>query len=149
MVVYKRKKKSRQRGSHTHGWGAKKKHRGAGHRGGRGMAGSGKRADTIKPSLWKEDYFGKHGFVKKGVKREIKPINISYVEENIERLVKENVAVKDGAAYKIDISKLGRNKILGDGEATRKYIIKAEYASKGAIAKIKKAGGEVSLGKEG
>ena len=39
-----RKKNTRQRGSHTHGWGAKKKHRGAGNRGGRGNAGSGPRA---------------------------------------------------------------------------------------------------------
>ena len=45
MTHNKRKKNSRQRGEWTHGWGAKKKHRGAGHRGGRGNAGSGKRGE--------------------------------------------------------------------------------------------------------
>ena len=57
MTVNKRKKNSRQRGSHTHGWGAMKKHRGAGNRGGRGAAGSGKRADSKKPSIWTGPYF--------------------------------------------------------------------------------------------
>ena len=54
MTVNRRKKVVKQRGSHTHGWGSKKKHRGAGNRGGRGMAGSGKRADQRKPSILKE-----------------------------------------------------------------------------------------------
>ncbi|MBT7062960.1 50S ribosomal protein L15, partial [Candidatus Woesearchaeota archaeon] len=36
MVIRKQKKSVKQRGSRTHGWGAGKKHRGAGHRGGRG-----------------------------------------------------------------------------------------------------------------
>ena len=62
MVVRKRKKNSRQHGSTTHGWGAMKKHRGAGNRGGRGLAGTGKRADQMKPLHWKERYFGKLGF---------------------------------------------------------------------------------------
>ena len=46
MTVNRRRKRVRQRGSKTHGWGAKKKHRGKGNRGGKGMAGSGKRADS-------------------------------------------------------------------------------------------------------
>ena len=54
MVVNKRKKFSRQRGGHTHGWGSKKKHRGSGNRGGKGMGGTGKRADQVKTLIWKE-----------------------------------------------------------------------------------------------
>ena len=53
------------RGTSSHGWGSKKKHRGAGHRGGKGMAGSGKRADQKKPTilnLYGNDYYGKKGF---------------------------------------------------------------------------------------
>lgn len=147
MVVNKRKKKSRQRGSWTHGWGSKKKHRGAGNRGGRGMAGTGKRADTRKPSIWKEKYFGKKGFVKKGVVKDIKPLNIVYIEKNLNILVTNNIISKEGSSYVIDISKLDCNKLLGSGKVTRKYKIKAEYASKGIIEKIKKAGGEVIVGK--
>src|SRR3989338_2045713 len=51
MPANKQKKVVRYRGSHTHGGGAKKKRRGAGNRGGRGMAGSGKRAGQIKPTI--------------------------------------------------------------------------------------------------
>ena len=68
MVVNKRKKSTRQRAGTTHGYGSMKKHRGAGHRGGRGASGTGKRADSKKPSIWKQtDYFGKHGFKKKNI----------------------------------------------------------------------------------
>ncbi len=148
MVVNKRKKNSRQRGSHTHGWGSKKKHRGAGSRGGRGMAGSGKRADTIKPSLWKERYFGKYGFVKKGDIKTIRPINIIYLEEHFDRLLKNKTISKEGDSYSVDILKIGYNKLLGGGKITKKYKIKTEYASKNVIEKIKKAGGEVILAKK-
>ena len=68
----KRKKVNKYRGSQTHGGGAKKKRRGAGNRGGRGMAGSGKRADQKKPSILKEygnRYFGKRGFRSKNKKK--------------------------------------------------------------------------------
>jgi len=62
-MKFKRKKVTKQRGSKTHGWGAMKKHRGAGNRGGRGMAGTGKRGDAKKPSIQKnKKYFGKYGF---------------------------------------------------------------------------------------
>ena len=42
MVVYKRKKVTKYRGSVTHGGGSRKKRRGAGSIGGRGNAGTGK-----------------------------------------------------------------------------------------------------------
>jgi len=65
MTTHKRKKVVKYRGSHTHGGGAKKKRRGAGNRGGRGLAGSGKRAHHKKQLIFKlfgKDYFGKKGF---------------------------------------------------------------------------------------
>lgn len=138
MVVNKRKKFSRQRASHTHGWGSKKKHRGAGNRGGRGMAGSGKRGDAMKTLYWKDKkYFGKHGFKKKGVKKEINAINICDIEEKLDRFLKEGV---------VDLGKLGYNKLLGSGKVTKKLKIKVDSASAGVVEKVKKAGGEVILG---
>src|SRR3990167_1002872 len=77
MVVHKRKKLVRYRGSMTHGWGAKKKHRGSGNRGGFGMAGSGKRADQKKISILK--YYGHEYFGKKGFKRPQKVTRINKV----------------------------------------------------------------------
>ena len=149
MVVYKRKKNTRQRGSKTHGWGAKKKHRGAGNRGGRGRAGSGKRADTIKPSLWKKKYFGKFGFKKKNVREKIKAINISYVEEKLDFLLNKKLISKEGDFYIIDMGKLGFNKLLSQGKVLNKFKIKVPYASKKAIEKVKNSGGEINLLKKG
>ncbi len=141
MVTNKRKKFSRQRATHTHGWGSKKKHRGAGSRGGRGLAGTGKRGDAKKTLHWKNSkYFGKHGFKKKGMKIEINPINIDYIEENISKFKKE-----DGL---VDLNKLGYNKLLGKGKIKSKLNLKVDYASSKAVEKVKKAGGEVILTKK-
>lgn len=84
-MIIKRKKSERYRGSQTHGGGAKKKRRGAGNRGGRGMAGSGKRADQKKPTILKNygnSYFGKRGFSSKS-KKVIKPITIQTIETKL------------------------------------------------------------------
>ncbi len=137
MVVNKRKKFSRQRASHTHGWGSKKKHRGAGNRGGRGMAGSGKRGDAMKTLYWKDKkYFGKYGFKMKGVKKEVKAINIGDIEENLDRFLEGDI---------IDLGKLGYDKLLGKGKIINKFKIKAKSASGNSIERVKQAGGEVVL----
>lgn len=144
MVVNKRKKVSRQRGRHTHGWGSKKKHRGSGNRGGKGMAGTGKRADSIKTLIWKDvDYFGKHGFKFKGVKRKIDAISIDYIQGHLNKLVDQGLITQEGNIFVVDLSKLGYNKLLGNGTVKNKFKIITKYASSNAIEKVKKAGGEV------
>lgn len=146
MVVNKRKKNTRQRGSHTHGWGSKKKHRGAGNRGGRGMAGTGKRADSMKPSIWKNTkYFGKYGFIKKGPKEKITPINISYFEEHLDKLLLDKKIEQKDNFYVVNLNVLGFNKLLGAGSTTKKFKFITQYASKKAIEKVKKSGGDVVL----
>lgn len=145
MTVNKRKKVARYRGSMTHGGGSKKKRRGAGNRGGRGMAGSGKRSDSKKPSLWGGEYFGKKGFVSKGMKEDINPVNIGYLEGNISRWSSQKLIVKEGDFFSVDLEKLGFNKLLSAGRVTNKYKIKVTYASKKAIEKIKNNNGEVIL----
>jgi len=143
MVMRKHKKVKKQRGHKTHGWGAKKKHRGAGNRGGRGRAGSGKRGDAKKPSVWKEKYFGKYGFKKKGILKAVKPVNLDYFEKNADKLLADKLIAKEGDSYVIDVQKLGFNKVLGCGKLTRKYKISSPVFSKKAVEKIQKAGGEV------
>ena len=143
MTVNKRKKNERQRGHKTHGWGAKKKHRGQGNRGGRGMAGTGKRADSKKPSIWKEDYFGKHGFVSKTPKVKINAVNIGFIEQHLNKFLSINLIKKDDKFYSLELEKLGFNKLLGDGRVSMKFKIKTPYASKTAVEKIKEAGGEI------
>lgn len=140
MTINKRKKFSRQRGSHTHGWGSKKKHRGAGNRGGRGMAGSGKRGDSLKTLYWKDKrYFGKYGFKVKGIKKKVRAVNVDFIEENIDKFLEGDV---------IDLGKFGYNKLLGKGIVKSKLRIKVDSASNKVVEKIKQAGGEVILPKK-
>ena len=143
MTVNKRKKNTRQRGHKTHGWGAKKKHRGKGHQGGAGMAGTGKRADTKKPSYWKERYFGKLGFVSKTPKVKINPVNISFIEQHIDKFLSNNSIKKEDEFYSVELEKLGFNKLLGDGRVFMKFKIKTPYASKIVVEKVKEAGDKV------
>jgi large subunit ribosomal protein L15 len=143
MKTHKRKKSSRHHGMGmgTHGTGARKKQRHSGMRGGKGMAGSGKRADhkkTLVQKLYGHNYFGKQGITSKKTQRDIrKRINLRQIELNIEKYGK-----KKGRGYEVDLSKY---KILGDGEVKNKLVIKAKEASKSAIDKVKKAGGEIQL----
>lgn len=135
------------RGSKTHGWGSMKKHRGGGHKGGRGMAGTGRKADSKKPSIWSNpDYFGRHGFVKYNA-RIITAVNVVDIDEKIERYVAEKKAKLENGTYFIDLKDIGFNKLLGKGKATKKLKITCSYASKKAIESVKNAGGEVILPK--
>ena len=145
MTVNKRKKNTRQRGYKTHGWGAKKKHRGKGHKGGAGMAGTGKRADSKKPSIWKDKhYFGKFGFVSKTPKVKISAINIGFIEQHINKFLSTSMVKKEDGFYFVELEKLGFNKLLGDGKVSMKFKIKTPYASKTAIEKVKETGGEIT-----
>jgi len=150
MKVKKRKKSSRMHGRKmgTHGWGARKKHKKSGHRGGKGMSGSGKRADhkkTLVTKLYGGGYFGKQGITSKKTERDVrKRINIQTIELNLESYIKKGLAKKGINGFEINLSDY---KILGDGNVKNKFIIKAQEASKSAIEKIKKAGGNIVLGK--
>ncbi len=147
IKVHKRKKSSRQHGRKmgTHGTGARKNKRGSGMRGGKGMSGSGKRADhkkTLVTKLYGHGYFGKQGITSKGTKRDTrKRINLQQIELNLENYIKKGIA-KKGKGFEINLSSY---KILGKGDVKNKLIIKAKEASKSAIDKVKKAGGEIQL----
>ena len=143
MKTKKRTKESRMhgKGRGTHGGGARKKRKGSGHKGGKGMSGSGKRADhkkTLVQKLYGNKYFGKRGITSKGTKKDIrKRINLQTIELNLEKYGK-----KQGNIWEIELKGY---KILGNGEIKTPLKIKALEASKTAIEKIKKAGGEIIL----
>ena len=124
----KRKKVVKLRGSQTHGYGAKKKHRGAGSRGGRGFAGSKKQKKTwiIK---YRRDHIGKFGF-KSLKKRKLaaspKIINLRNLPPGKE----------------VDLKKLGYDKVLGSGELHGPVTVKAKSFSKKAREKIEQTHGQ-------
>jgi len=145
MSSNKKKKSIRFRGARSHGYGSHKKHRGSGHQGGVGMAGTGKKADQKKTMIWKDTkYFGKHGFISKNTIT-IKGLNLFYIENHLDVLVKNGVAKKEGDAYKIDLKDLKCNKLLGSGTVTRKYHIVSDFASASAVAKVEEAKGTVTV----
>ncbi len=146
MKLKKRRKSKLMRGTRLHGHAAKKR-KGSGNRGGKGMAGTGKRADQRKTYVIKYmyPYFGRKGRIreKKALKDKRKKINLGDIEKNLKSYIEEGVAknVKD----EIEVN-LPNYKILGDGEISKKFVIKAASFSKHAKEKIEKAGGKtVSL----
>jgi len=134
MISKKRKKVSRQRGSHTHSRGFKKKARGKGHRGGVGNSGSGKRADHKKNTSLKrhnrKKYFGKDKISRKKTSKPLETINLRDISEKFPGGGEVN---------------LKGYKVLAQGDLKEKIKITASAASKSAIDKIKKAGGEFIL----
>ena len=143
MTTNKRTKFAKYRGSKTHGCGSMKKRRGAGNRGGRGAAGTGKRGDAKKPSIWHLKYFGKFGFTSKNSNKNIKSINIKEIEIKIPVWLEKGLIKDNKGTFEIDLAILGYDKLLGTGNVTKKLKIKAKYYSLKAEEKIKKAGGDI------
>jgi len=169
MVIKTRKKRKskKQRGNTTYGHGARKKWKGKGHKGGVGMAGSGKRADqkiTLITKLYGNRYFGKKGITSRSTKKKrIKVVNLGYIQDNlnsfIERFGKGNLSKKansnllfrssspnpnksEGFGDELDLSEY---KILGDGELKTKLTIKARGFTNSAKEKIEKSGGKIII----
>ncbi len=90
------------------------------------------------------DYFGKHGFYHP--KKELAIINLSELEESLERLVSAGqVEVKEGV-YHVDLSRLGIDKLLGSGKVTKPIVVWGGKVSAKAAEKLKAAGGGVEGG---
>ena len=128
------KKVKKQRGSMTHGWGSKKKHRGAGSRGGRGNAGLKKHKKSLMLKLY-PDKFGKRGFkIPQKVKRikEKKAINLKAID----------VFAIQNEKKEIDVTEMGFHKVLSTGKLTQALTIKAPVFTEKAKEKITSAGGK-------
>ncbi|MFH1823412.1 MAG: uL15 family ribosomal protein [archaeon] len=125
----KRSKRSRIRGGRSSGHGHKSKPRGKGSTGGKGMAGTGKKAGQKR--LWLLRYFpnylGKHGFTSR--RKKLKEMNLEDIE-------KQKEALKEG------IYNLPKYKVLSRGNISKGVKVKAYSFSKKAKEKIEKAGGE-------
>jgi len=146
MVVRRRRKSKKLRGSRTYGWGIQGQHRGSGLKGGKGKAGrkSGKH-------LWSwvlryaPDYFGKHGFKPPAEARmPVRAIDVGRLDEELEKFREMGLVEWDGEKYRVDLRKLGYNKLLGSGRVTRKIIIIGDVMyTKKALEKIRAMGGDI------
>ncbi len=137
------RKTHRLRGSRTNGWGSHKKHRGKGNKGGWGNAGTGKRADSKKPSIWNNPkYFGKYGFKIQDTVID-KTINVSELDEKILYWVTQKKAQSKDGIFQVNLTELGYTKLLGTGKVTKKIQAHIAKAVPSAARKITEAGGSV------
>ncbi len=130
------------RGKRTHGRGHKSG-RGAGIRGGRGNAGLLKHK-FMYVILNMPNHFGRHGFKRpQSVVSSNVVINVNAIEEKLQDYLKNGAATQEGDIYKINLTELGYDKLLGTGRISVPVEISVASASPGAIAKIEAAGGKV------
>jgi len=142
MVVHKKKKVGKYRGSSNHGGGMRKKRRGAGSRGGKGRAGTGKRAGQKKAGM--PNQLGAQGFLPRRSRVNVKAINLNYfTKDKVEKLLTQGKAVKEGNVIAIDLGELGYGKLLGTGIVEMKLKLSVDRCSASAAEKVKAAGGEV------
>jgi len=142
MVVHKTRKHRKFRGHRAQGYGSHKKHRGGGSRGGRGKAGMHKHKWTYVVK-YEPNHFGKYGFKRpQGSFVRMEGVNVRQLDEQAERLLQEKLATKEGEQIRIDVAKLGYDKILGGGQLRNKLIIEAKSFSEEAKRKIEEAGGQ-------
>lgn len=146
MVVRRKKKVRKYRGSVLHGAGSRKKRRGAGSRGGRGRAGSGKRAGHKKQLF----SIGSRGFVPRRENpthvHQGKALGLGYfTAERLQRLLQEGKITKKDTTYYIDLQALGYHKLLGTGRVQEKLLITAGVWSPSAEEKVKAVGGEIVI----
>ncbi|MES2153894.1 MAG: uL15m family ribosomal protein [bacterium] len=133
-------KAKKMRGNHTHGRG-KKAGRGAGLQGGRGRAGANKHRYLMlqvlggKHAHMAAKPWGRIGFKYRSRDGNPKP----------ESLNVGDLALVFPGKSDIDLTLAGYGKLLGSGDVAGKFTVKVESASAGAIAKVKKAGGNVVL----
>ena len=147
------KKSRKKRGSRTHGWGAGKKHRGAGNRGGRGRAGMGKRGQQKKtlPLSQGKKPVGKIANNNQGMRvvlervKKSNVLNLVDLQNNMEKWTAEGKAEKTKTGFSIDLEKIGYTKLLSQGEVTFKLNIKINSASAKAKEKLEAAGGKIEL----
>ncbi|MFX1287216.1 MAG: uL15m family ribosomal protein [Promethearchaeota archaeon] len=145
----------KKRGTRTQGYGKVGQHRKAGQRAGKGKTTQWKKSKKSYYLKQKELGFpdpdwnlGKRGFKRpQDIKRiyHINTLNIKELDSKIEDLTLNNIAIKSGNTYSINLKDINIQKILGRGEITKKVNLTVEKASKRAIEKIESAGGKVTL----
>ena len=144
-------KKRRQRGSRTHGGGTHKNRRGAGHRGGRGNAGS-KKHEMHNYGSWE-----KHGFTRpEDAQDAVATVDVQKLDEDAPLLAADGLAEELSDGYRIDARDVVENgyeadrvKVLGGGQVRGRLEVVADDFSENAVALIEDAGGEAVVSERG
>jgi len=140
MVVNRRRRIAKLRGSRYCGFGPNR-HRGAGQRGGRGNAGTGKKCHAKKPSVW-QAHLGSKGFSSRDTGAQC-CMNIRDLEDKLPQLLGQEGVAKEGDVFVVDLQKLGVSKLLSAGRVHHKMKVTVAAASAKVEEKLKAAGGEL------
>lgn len=147
-MARKNRKIHKKRGSRTSGKGHHNKNRGAGNRGGVGMAGThkGRWSWVVKKDPGR---FGRRGFtMPPEARKDHLSINVGAIDQSLPELVKAGVAAKKGSGYEVDLTKTDFHKVLGTGRVTHRLTIRAMACSETARGKVEEAGGTIILAEE-
>lgn len=88
--------------------------------------------------------FGKHGFTRPPVTQTaVSFINIGELDELALYLVESKLAEEKDGSVAVNLDELGIDKLLGNGQVSRKYIITVSTASATAKAKVEELGGQI------
>ena len=142
MVVRRRRKIRKYRGTRTCGYGITGQNRGKGLKGGYGKSGRHKHLWTWVMK-YQPDYFGKKGFKPPlSLREKVKPINLGQLDQIVRKLTKSGeLKIIDGKIT-VNVLRLGYNKVLGGGKLTKPIIIESPSFSKKAEEKIAQIGGK-------
>ena len=92
------------------------------------------------------NHFGKYGFKRpQKTIQKFKAINLSFIDNEIQKFLAEDIAVEEDGQIVLDVTELGYNKVLGKGNLSTSMVIKSPMFSKSAIAKIEEAGGVAEI----
>lgn len=142
MVVRKRGREAHERrGTHTHGWGHKKKRRGKGNKGGSGNAGRFKhnKIRAILDGFFKDK---NKGFTPRNSAARLRTINLFQLEEITDSLIEKKLAeVKEDKTH-VNLESMNIDKLLGTGKPMRAFVVTAKEFSGSAKRKIEEAGGQ-------
>ncbi|MBD3209851.1 50S ribosomal protein L15 [Candidatus Micrarchaeota archaeon] len=135
MVMKRRPKKTRKYlGTRSHGRGNTKNRRGAGCRGGRGMAGIDKHKWSWAMNVDK-NYYSKIGFANP-TRKTVDAVNLY----EINQMALKKKLEKKGDKYQFEFD----GKVLATGSVTVPLSIRAASWSKNVEKKLKESGGEIS-----
>jgi large subunit ribosomal protein L15 len=117
--------------------------------GGRGNAGLHKHK-FMAMLKYAPDHFGRRGFKRHTLKKKSAVINIDDINLKMEHFIKDGIAKHSGSGmFEVDLGSGGYTKLLGTGKPHGKFRITVTSASKGAVEKIKNAGGDVIFKPDG
>ncbi len=134
-------KRGRKLRGFSMGRGYKKRHRGKGSQGGKGNAWC--KHNWVKTLVEEGKHYGRDGFYNP-TRVEQKVINVGLLCQSLDALIKQKheAVSKEGNSVKIELDKLGIDKVLGFGKVDRPLTI-VGIASGSAVKKIEQAGGKV------